>query len=100
MNRMQEISFNTSLIREMRMIASYNKLIEQGRMSGGKLMLVHVIEAEEFIRAFSWTSRLNANWDFLQHLHSMGRARADQWLEANFDRLGIESTVDLDAKYF
>jgi len=32
MNRMQEISFNTSLIREMRMIASYNKLIEQGRM--------------------------------------------------------------------
>jgi hypothetical protein len=30
----------------------------------------------------------------------MGRARADQWLEANFDRLGIETTVDLDAKYF
>ena len=86
MNRMQEISFNTALIREMRMIASYNKLIEQGRMSGGKLMLVHVIEAEEFIRAFSWSSRLNADWDFLLHLHNMGRARADQWLEANFDR--------------
>ena len=100
MNRMQEISFNTSLIREMRMIASYNKLIEQGRMGGGKRMLVHVIEAEEFIRAFSWSSRLNADWDFLLHLHSMGRARADQWLEANFDQLGIESTVDLDTKYF
>jgi NTE family protein len=100
MNRMQEISFNTSLIREMRMIASYNKLIEQGRMRGGKLMLLHLIEAEDFIRAFSWTSRLNADWDFLQHLHKMGRTRADQWLEANFDRLGIESTVDLDTKYF
>jgi len=100
MNRMQEISFNTSLIREMRMIASYNKMIEQGRMEGGKRMLVHVIEAEEFIRAFSWSSRLNADWDFLLHLHSMGRARADQWLEANFDQLGIESTVDLDTKYF
>ena len=86
MNRMQEISSNTSLIREMRMIASYNKLIEQGRMGGGKRMLMHVIEAEEFIRAFSWSSRLNAGWDFLQHLHSMGRARADQWLEANFGR--------------
>ena len=73
MNRMQEISFNTSLIREMRMIASYNKLIEQGRMSGGKLMLLHVIEAEEVIRTFSWTSRLNADWDFLLHLHDMGR---------------------------
>ncbi len=100
MNRMQEISSNTSLIREMRMIASYNKLIEQGRMGGGKRMLMHVIEAEEFIRAFSWSSRLNAGWDFLQHLHNMGRARADQWLEANFGRLGIESTVDLDSRYF
>ena len=100
MNRMQEISSNTSLIREMRMIASYNKLIEQGRMGGGKRMLMHVIEAEEFIRAFSWSSRLNADWDFLQHLYNMGRARADRWLEANFDRLGIESTVDLDSRYF
>lgn len=100
MNRMQEVSFNTSLIREMRTIASYNKLIEQGRMDGGRRMLVHVIEAEEFIRAFSWSSRLNADWDFLLHLHSMGRAQAGKWLEANFDRLGIESTVDLDTKYF
>jgi NTE family protein len=100
MNRMQEISFNTSLIREMRMIASYNKLIEQGRMHGGKLMLVHVIEAEELIGEFSWTSRLNADWDFLRLLYNKGRERADRWLEANFDRLGIESTVDLDAKYF
>jgi NTE family protein len=98
MNRMQEIGFNTSLIREMRMIASYNKLIEQGRMSGGKLMLVHLI-AEEIIRTFSWTSRLNADWDFLLHLHDMGRARAAGWLEANFDRVGMESTVDLDTKY-
>ena len=97
---MQEISFNTALIREMRMIAFVNKLIEQGRMGGGKLMLVDVIEAEEFIRAFSWSSRLNADWDFLLHLHNMGRARADQWLAANFDRLGIESTVDLHTKYF
>jgi len=100
MNRMQEICSNTSLIREMRMIASYNKLIDQGRMGGGKRMLMHVIEAEEFIRAFSWSSRLNADWDFLLHLYNMGRARADQWLAANFDRLGVESTVDLDNKYF
>ena len=89
-NRMQEISFNTSLIREMRTISSLNKLVEQGRMGGGKLMLVHVIEAEEFITAFSWSSRLNADWDFLLHLHNMGRARADQWLEVNFNQLGIE----------
>lgn len=100
MNRMQEISSNTSLIREMRMIASYNKLIEQGTMGGGKRMLMHAIEAEDFIRAFSWSSRLNADWNFLQHLHNMGRAQADQWVKANFNHIGIESTVNLDTKYF
>jgi NTE family protein len=100
MNRMQEISFNTALIREMRTIAFLNKLIDDGRMGGGKRMLVHLIEAEDLIRGFSWSSRLNSDWDFLQHLHKMGRARADQWLAANFDRIGIESSVDLQEKYF
>jgi len=40
MNRMQEISFNTSPIREMRAIAFLNKLIDEGKMGGGKRMLV------------------------------------------------------------
>ena len=65
-------------------------------MGGGKRMLMHVIEAEEFIRAFSWSSRLNADWDFLLHLCNMGRARADQWLKANFNQIGVDFTVDLD----
>ena len=100
MNRMQEISFNTALIREMRTIAFLNRLIDDGRMGGGKRMLVHLIEAEDLIRGFSWSSRLNSDWKLLQHLHEMGRARADQWLAANFDRIGIESSIDLQEKYF
>jgi NTE family protein len=100
MNRMQEISFNTALIREMRAVAFVNKRIDEGKMAEGKLMLVHVIEAEDLIRGFSWSSRLNADWNFLMHLHEMGRQRADAWLTANFDRLGKESTVDLQEKYF
>jgi NTE family protein len=100
MNRMQEISFNTALIREMRTIAYLNKQIEDGKMGGGKRLLVHLIEAEDLIRGFSWSSRLNSDWDFLLHLHQMGRERADQWLAANFDRIGKDSTVDLYEKYF
>ncbi len=100
MNRMQEISFNTALIREMRTIAYLNKLIDHGKMGEGKRMLVHLIEAEELIRGYSWSSRLNGDWNFLLHLHEMGRAGADKWLAANFDCLGVESTVDLEAKYF
>jgi NTE family protein len=47
MNRMQELSFNTALIREMRTIAFLNKQIDDGRL-GGRRLLVHLIEAERF----------------------------------------------------
>jgi NTE family protein len=100
MNRMQEISFNTALIREMRMIAYLNKLIDAGKIDGGKRTRIHLIEAEDLIRSLSWSSRLNGDWNFRTHLHGMGRARADKWLAANFDHIGVESTVDLQAKYF
>jgi NTE family protein len=100
MNRMQEISFNTALIREMRTIAFLNRLVDEGRMDGGKRLLVHLIEAEDLIRGFSWSSRLNSDWGFLMHLYQLGRGRADQWLSANFDRIGVESTLDLQDKYF
>jgi NTE family protein len=43
---------------------------------------------------------LNGDWDFLTHLHELGRARADKWLAANFDRVGTASTVNLDEEYF
>ena len=68
-------------------------------MDGGKRVLVHLIEAEDLIRKLSWSSRLNGDWDFLMHLHEMGRRRADIWLKANFDRIGVASTVDLQEKY-
>jgi NTE family protein len=100
MNRMQEISFNTALIREMRAVAFINKRIDEGTMTEGKQMLVHVIEAEDFIRELSASSRLNGDWGFLTSLYNKGRERTDKWLTANFDRLGKESTVNLEEKYF
>ena len=100
MNRMQEISFNSGLIREMRAVTFVNKRIDEGKMAGGKLMLIHVIEAEDVIREFPGSSRLNNSWDFLCHLYEVGRERTGKWLAANFDHLGKESTVDLEAKYF
>ncbi len=99
MNRMQEISFNTSLIREMRTIAYLTKLIDAGKVEGGKRLFVHVIEAEDLIRNLSWSSRLNGDWALLTHLRETGRRRADKWLETNFDRIGVESTINLDEKY-
>ncbi len=100
MNRMQEIGFNAALIREMRAVALINKRLDQGKLIEGKHMLIHVIEAEDVIREFPGSSRLNNDWDFLSHLHDLGRARADTWVDANFTHLGQTSTVDLEEKYF
>ena len=100
MNRMQEISVNTALIREMRAVAFLNRRIREGKMTDGKLMLVHVIEGEDLMREFTASSRLNSDWDFLNYLFDSGRERADYWLKATFGRLGIESTVNLEEKYF
>jgi NTE family protein len=100
MNRMQEIGFNAALIREMRAVAFVTKLIDEGRLADAKRMLIHLIEAEDVIRHFPGSSRLNNDWDFLLYLHQVGRERADEWLAENFDGLGKRSTVDLEAKYF
>ena len=100
MNRMQEISFNSSLIREMRAVAFVTKLIEDGRLADGKRILIHLIEAEDVIRELPGSSRLNGDWDFLSHLREIGRQRADQWLATNFNHLGVESTINLREKYF
>jgi len=45
------------------------------------------------------SSKLNADWDFLVHLHEAGRTHADAWIAQNFDMLGNESTVDIRAQY-
>src|SRR6202041_1614481 len=98
-NRMQEISFNSSLMREMRTIAFVTKLIDDGKMTGGKRMFIHLIEADDVISELSGSSKMNGSWKFLTHLREIGRQRADAWLASNFDRIGVESSVDIVAKY-
>ena len=99
LNRMQEISFNSSLMREMRAVAFVTQMIDDGKLTGGKRIFVHLIEAEDIIRELSGSSKMNAEWGFLMHLFEIGRDRADKWIAANYDRIGAETTVDLKAKY-
>lgn len=96
LNRINEISFNSSLMREMRVIHFVTKLIDEGKMCNGEMkrMLIHSIADDEMMRTLSVTSKLNGDWEFLTHLRDIGRARAEAWLEQSFDRLGEDSTVD------
>jgi NTE family protein len=100
LNRINEISFNSSLMREMRAISFVTKLIDSGQINSKmKRMLIHSIAANEVMTMLGHTSKLNADWEFLVNLRDSGRTHADAWLKENFDRLGRESTVDIRATY-
>jgi NTE family protein len=88
-------------MREMRAVAFVTKLIDDGQLKNNSLkrMNMHIVEAEDFMRGFSVSSKLNPDWDFLTSLRDVGRASAAAWLDANFDRIGRESTVDIRARY-
>ena len=51
------------------------------------------------MRELGVSSKLNADWDFLLYLRDAGRTRAKAWIEASFDRLGQESTIDIRRQY-
>jgi NTE family protein len=98
LNRVNEISFNSSLMREMRAIAFVTRLIDEGQVKPGtmKRMLIHSIAADDFMQGLGVNSKLNADWEFLSHLRDVGRAEAKAWLVRNFEHLARRSTTDLD----
>ena len=90
-----------ALMREMRAINFVTRLIDGGIVDGKQLnrVFIHSIFADSVMKKLGASSKLNADWDFLRHLHAAGRETADAWIEASFDRLGVASTVDIRAQY-
>jgi len=97
LNRVNEITFNSSLLKELRAIEFVARLIDDGKLdpSDYSQVLLHRIEPGEEMLALSASSKLNAEWAFLIHLRDIGRAAASRWLEESFDRIGKESSVDI-----
>jgi NTE family protein len=101
LNRLNEVSFNSSLMREMRAIAFVTTLIERGKLAPDefKLMRIHSVRADEEMVQHGVSSKLNADWGFLSHLHDKGREYADKWLAQNFGAIGRASSVDVRAEF-
>jgi len=101
MNRINEISFNSSLMREMRAIAFVTKLIDDGKINDDSLkrVLVHAIAADDVMQKLSVMSKMNADWPFLTQLRDDGRDHADSWLKSTFEHVGKQSTIDIRNTY-
>ncbi len=104
MNRINEITFNSSLIAEYRAIAFVARLIDQGRLPRGtrpgeyRRINVHRILLDRFGTHFDAFSKLSTDYDFFEMLRVSGRRAARRFLDAHFDDIGVKSTVDLRAE--
>jgi NTE family protein len=100
-DRMNELSFNSSLMREMRAIAFVRKLLDEERVPHGRYkdLKIHVVEAESQMRQLGYSSKLNADGQFLDWLFELGRSRAGAFLDAHYDQIGVESSTDIVAKF-
>jgi NTE family protein len=95
------LSFNSSLMREMRVIKFIQDLIDSGDLDGAKHMrtLIHTIDAEQELAALDVSSKFNVDLEFLLHLFALGRAKADTFIEAHYDAIGLRSSTDIAAKF-
>jgi NTE family protein len=97
LNRVNEITFNSSLLRELRAIDFVQRLIEAGRLEDThyRRLFVHRIDPDDEMLTLGASSKLNAEWRFLRHLFEIGRRCAENWLARHAGDLGLRSSVDL-----
>jgi len=104
MNRINEITFNSSLVGEYRAIAFVARLIDQGRLPRGtgpaqyRRINVHRIVLDRFGTHFDSFSKLSTDYDFFEMLRVSGARAARRFLDEHFDDIGVKSTVDLSAE--
>jgi NTE family protein len=95
LNRLNEISFNSAAIKELRMIGLLQQAADPGSGEGAVWagMRIHRIKNDVMVE-LGYSSKLNAEWDFLTMLRDHGRAAADDFLAEHGQDLGKRSTLD------
>jgi NTE family protein len=98
LNRLNEVSFNATLMKELRMIALMRQMADPGHGEGARwaAMRTHRIMTE-MMSDLGYSSKLNGERAFLCLLRAEGRRAADAFLAAHGADLGRRSTADIDA---
>ena len=98
LNRLNEISFNAPLLKELRMIALLRQMTDPRQCEATQWagMRIHRV-ATEAMADLGSSSKMNAEWDFLCMLRDQGRRSAEEFLKNHGADLGKRSSLDLDA---
>ncbi|MCR9175665.1 MAG: patatin-like phospholipase family protein [Alphaproteobacteria bacterium] len=97
LDRVNEITFNSTLMREMRAVHFVNRLIAGGKLDpeAYRMTRIHMIQDAAQMGELAASSKMNAERAFLSHLKEIGRQSAESWLDAHFDCIGHESSIDV-----
>ena len=97
LNRLNEISFNSPLMKELRMIALLRQAADPGSGEGARWaqMRTHRVKSD-MLAKFGASSKLNAEWEFVSMLRAEGRQAAETFLDEHGTDVGQRSTADLD----
>lgn len=103
-DRLNEITFGGALMAEMRAVAFVQELIEQGALTGEfgdrlKKLLIHWIGDPATLAPLGAVSKFNIEPEFLDFLFMSGRASATGWLASTFDKIGVENSIDIRARF-
>jgi len=96
-DRINEITFNASLVAEMRAIAFVQRLVREQRVdpSHYKDLRLHRVADEAGLAAFGASSKLNSDPRLLESLFALGRKAGLGWLAAHLAAVGHHGTVDV-----
>jgi NTE family protein len=100
-DRVNEITFNSSLIAEMRAINFVNRLIASGKLDPSEYRYthMHLIDGTDVMTDLHASTKLNAEPEFLTYLKGLGRAAAEGWLAREFDQIGAAGTCNITQQY-
>ncbi len=95
-DRLNEITFNASLVREIESIKFVNWHLRNGNLKGAgyRDVFLHRIGGGAISESWTVASKSSASWELLCHLRDQGRAEADAWLQAHFADIGVKDTLD------
>jgi NTE family protein len=99
--RVNEISFNTALLHELRAIAFVERLLHENKLDPAryKRIRMHMIDAEEQLRKYGASSKTYTSPAFLKELFDLGRASAVDWLDGNLAYVGHASSVRIAERF-
>ncbi|MBE7521342.1 MAG: patatin-like phospholipase family protein [Burkholderiales bacterium] len=103
-NRVNEITFNSSLVAELRAIAFVQRLVADGwlepeKRSRLRYIRMHAIRADRALADQSEATKFDLDFGFLAMLRDRGRETAAAWLERTWPDVGRRSSVDIRREY-